>query len=995
VQGTKLQAVQGKKLEPVQAEKLDNPATYYCLECLQRWEKREGGSSNGLVSGVVSGVVSIASAQEHRGEEAASGPVANTAATPAERVDWAEKCLLKFENVAEIAKEMQLVLGRLGLSCFSAASSSCTTTTLAGRAAVCDASDGAAAGQTAEADFLAQLDALEGCMELDACIQLGLTPSMLHVAVRALRAAAHAAVVLGDFASALRFNAYALHVESCLSPQSPVPACGHGGGETEAAPSHPPRMLVARVKVDTGRDGEGANIEEARRLKRNSLSCVLAGMEAEEEVDQEMTAGRHEGRDQDKHDHVHQDDLVHQDHVLLACPAVAKRALEPREMRADRDVVMVIGEEEDMVMDHDEHMQRTAPEGGASGSTPAQQPSWNVTEPCVTIGANAANAANADARPTKKTRRAELEEGLHTGDRQSGTSSGAFIKTVMCKDNTNGKYLDRRNVAHSSQEPGKLDGPQELRKLDQTIANSVAGPKCPASEQMLHNLHTPHRPALQSALPSARDRPTAAGAEGAGAGSGAGAGGGRTWASGQQGWRRSDLTVCGRAPGGGASGGDQGEGSRTGAAHPQRDRERQSTHSGACAGATPCSAVVEPGTVVWEGQLAFEMLRPCEQMRGMGLAIKYLPSDRKHHQQGRRGPQPIYRAPLRARARAQLCSGPGYEALSSWPQVVRISDMPEAQAQEALKERPKSSKITLVALTARDAGDAGDAGDAANFAILRQTLQEGKKAARVAVPHAAGGGARAGGVAGLGSPMEPPPAFAYIFAWKDAALAKKKMPPQALVCFIISSPDTPTSGSATCKPCTPRSMPLCSMPRSMPLFLSLAASSKTCTPRAMLSPSYAPGLAAGRGGAKEGGRDGDPASLKSLEPRPPPPFAPPPLHQQGLKGGVRGVGMVGSSNRGRERDMYRSRELDREREEERERERPKGRESSSRERGRNRESGGLRGGDAGGYLRDEKGPNDGGRDAHGRHRDYYGDRRGTGKSPKRKSVSETLISTSR
>jgi hypothetical protein len=33
---TALQAVQGKKLEPVQAEKLDNPATYYCLECLRK-----------------------------------------------------------------------------------------------------------------------------------------------------------------------------------------------------------------------------------------------------------------------------------------------------------------------------------------------------------------------------------------------------------------------------------------------------------------------------------------------------------------------------------------------------------------------------------------------------------------------------------------------------------------------------------------------------------------------------------------------------------------------------------------------------------------------------------------------------------------------------------------------------------------------------------------------------------------------------------------------
>ena len=173
VQGTKLQAVHGKKLEPAQAEKFDHPATYYCLECSQRWERREGEASNG----VVRGLVSIASAQEHRGEEAASGPVVNTAATPAERVEWAEKCLLKFENVAEVAKEMQLVLGRLGFSCFSAASSSCTTTTVAGRAAVCDASDGAAAGQTAEADFLAQLDALEGCMEPDACIKLGFTPA--------------------------------------------------------------------------------------------------------------------------------------------------------------------------------------------------------------------------------------------------------------------------------------------------------------------------------------------------------------------------------------------------------------------------------------------------------------------------------------------------------------------------------------------------------------------------------------------------------------------------------------------------------------------------------------------------------------------------------------------------------------------------------------------------------------------------------------------------
>ena len=56
---------------------------------------------------------------------------------------------------------------------------------LAGRAAACGASDGAAAAQTAEADFLAQLDAFEVGMEHDVCIKLVLTPSMLLVAVRA------------------------------------------------------------------------------------------------------------------------------------------------------------------------------------------------------------------------------------------------------------------------------------------------------------------------------------------------------------------------------------------------------------------------------------------------------------------------------------------------------------------------------------------------------------------------------------------------------------------------------------------------------------------------------------------------------------------------------------------------------------------------------------------------------------------------------------------
>ena len=41
----------------------------------------------------------------------------------------------------------------------------------------------------------------------------------------------------------------------------------------------------------------------------------------------------------------------------------------------------------------------------------------------------------------------------------------------------------------------------------------------------------------------------------------------------------------------------------------------------------------------------------------------------------------------------------------------------------------------------------------------------------------------------------------------------------------------------------------------------------------------------------------------------------------------------------------------------------------------------MRGGDAGGYRRDENKRKDGGRDAHGRHRDCYGDSRGSEKSP--------------
>ena len=45
------------------------------------------------------------------------------------------------------------------------------------------------------------------------------------------------------------------------------------------------------------------------------------------------------------------------------------------------------------------------------------------------------------------------------------------------------------------------------------------------------------------------------------------------------------------------------------------------------------------------------------------------------------------------------------------------------------------------------------------------------------------------------------------------------------------------------------------------------------------------------------------------------------------------------------------------------------------------EGGEGRGGDAGGYRWDDKGRKDGGRDAHGRNRDCYGDSQGTENSP--------------
>jgi len=48
-----------------------------------------------------------------------------------------------------------------------------------------------------------------------------------------------------------------------------------------------------------------------------------------------------------------------------------------------------------------------------------------------------------------------------------------FFKTVMCKNHPNCKYGDRCNFAH---------GPDELRKLDETILNAVARPKSPDSD---------------------------------------------------------------------------------------------------------------------------------------------------------------------------------------------------------------------------------------------------------------------------------------------------------------------------------------------------------------------------------------------------------------------------------------------------------------------------------------------------------------------------------
>eukprot|EP00277_Geminigera_cryophila_P018447 CAMPEP_0179446134 /NCGR_PEP_ID=MMETSP0799-20121207/29549_1 /TAXON_ID=46947 /ORGANISM="Geminigera cryophila, Strain CCMP2564" /LENGTH=215 /DNA_ID=CAMNT_0021234811 /DNA_START=138 /DNA_END=782 /DNA_ORIENTATION=+ len=96
------------------------------------------------------------------------------------------------------------------------------------------------------------------------------------------------------------------------------------------------------------------------------------------------------------------------------------------------------------------------------------------------------------------------------------------------------------------------------------------------------------------------------------------------------------------------------------------------------------------------------------------------------------------KVPLRATCTASLRSGPSLDTLKSWPKVVRL-----AQA------------------------------DSAHFQCLRQTLQTSQKAA--VVTHKAGVVTQ-----GCGESLS------YIFAWKDEILSKKKMPPNSLVCFILS-----------------------------------------------------------------------------------------------------------------------------------------------------------------------------------------------------------------
>lgn len=100
----------------------------------------------------------------------------------------------------------------------------------------------------------------------------------------------------------------------------------------------------------------------------------------------------------------------------------------------------------------------------------------------------------------------------------------------------------------------------------------------------------------------------------------------------------------------------------------------------------------------------------------------------------------------------QVQSGPS-SILKLWPPLVRLSQLAESSARQALKDKPKESKITVATLTGH-----------AELKIMRKQLQAAKAAANVV------------GAASVG----------YIFAWKDESLAKKRFPAEALVLFLVS-----------------------------------------------------------------------------------------------------------------------------------------------------------------------------------------------------------------
>ena len=172
--------------------------------------------------------------------------------------------------------------------------------------------------------------------------------------------------------------------------------------------------------------------------------------------------------------------------------------------------------------------------------------------------------------------------------------------------------------------------------------------------------------------------------------------------------------------------------------------------------------------VVWEGLL--EVRRECVasstqpgrcQHCSHSLGHGRQPTCRPGAHGGQRAPRvpplqpPRCRVPLRATCEAKVRCGPANPR--RWPAVVYLNPMAEATAQQALKDRPKESKISVVTLTGE-----------AQVGALRTWLQAAKAAARVE-----------GGACGDAS-------LAYIFAWKDEILGKKRMPPGALVLFVVS-----------------------------------------------------------------------------------------------------------------------------------------------------------------------------------------------------------------